>query len=905
MKKISFCMAAVLCAGLSAAPAVYDDAADWSQLAPVSEKEFVWRQFAPGDGGTSWYLRIHPADDRIMVQSCDMSASYITFDASRSYESCNDPDWGFPRMHYLSAVDFCAANPDVGYAGSESNGVFKTVDRGKSWSRVSTAPLERIFTWKFPRVPVSALAVHPADPNEVWIGMGFSRRLESTGRRRLPQGLAVSRDGGKNWTHLANAFPKNEMALAILFFPELPDTVIVGTDGGIHRSDDRGATFRSIAGNLPKGNTFGGFDGVLDPVTKKIVVAAALEAQYFIHEDGSVSNAGGIWMSDDGGEGRWREITGDLRIPAALINALPETRHNSPYWQFAIRMLWRDFMLDAENIQLYNELVLNYHKDPAPFHRRWNARRQSDGKLTELSRTLRDRGTAFLGDFHTVKIDPRNPKIVYASVFNPTLPYGLWKTSDGGRKWYCVSRGAQAWERPEWASYVPAGEKKLNIVQAWTARHPMNYGTPELLMGFWDVRKFDLSKSNPDVLYFHSHRVTYRSEDGGANWLDASNRIVDAKQHRFAGAGNSNMCVFDLAFHPRNPDRVLMWMADCGLKISDDGGRTFYGLPQVMVGSNQWVLGAAFDPADPDRFYAAFDCKDWLLKGIRGRYFLETRDFGKTFLNTEHHTDGSFRLPAKQPEFNAMIANLKVDPNSDSRMRRLLATHSNLGRYAVATGNPAFKAEAPALGVIESTDGGKSFHALNQGFGENRNVVDLYVSDDFKTLYAAVAMPVSGTGGPGGLYVSEDSGRHWKPVAVPVASVSKVVAAHGKLYLSGGVKAGGKKFVNAGGVWESSDAGATWRKLFAAPLVSNVAVSPVNPQIMYCTVERDLGSVMQGFGVYRSADGGRTWSRLNRGIAGPYNFTTLKFNPARPSEVWLGTYGNGFYMLADPAIQGN
>ena len=143
-----------------------------------------------------------------------MSASYITHDGSRTYRSINNPDWRFPRLHYISGVDFCRKAPDIGYAGTESNGLFKTTDRGKSWQRLSTASIERIFDWKFARIPISTVTVDPSNPDCVWAGTGYLRRVENRGKRRLAQGLLHSSDGGKNWTLLPNALPRGEMATA-------------------------------------------------------------------------------------------------------------------------------------------------------------------------------------------------------------------------------------------------------------------------------------------------------------------------------------------------------------------------------------------------------------------------------------------------------------------------------------------------------------------------------------------------------------------------------------------------------------------------------------------------------------------------------------------------------------------
>lgn len=877
---------------------------DWTQINPRSSEDFVWKQISPGDGGTSFYHRIHPGDENTIIESCDMAASYVSHDGGQSFASINDCDWNFPRLHYLSGVDFCLSAPDIGYAGAETNGCFKTTDRGNTWQPLSTESLEKEFDGKFKRVPISTVAVHPNNPDIVWIAMGFPRRLEIKGKRRLPQGLAVSKDGGKTWTHITDAFPRSEMGLSIRILPECPHCIFVGTDNGVYISQDDGVTFRSIAGNLPSICGHGEIDAVYDKANRCVVLAACLESQWELDEaTGTARNHGGVWMTEikpDGNVGAvvWRECTGDLRIPKSLISTLPETG-SSPWWSAAIKMLWWQFMDKPETQALFWEKVMDWHKDPEAFHKAWREWR-SDARITPLTKKLKDGCDSILLDFHTVRIDPRKPDTVYVSVFNPQPPYGIWKTTDGGKHWNCITRGAQAWELPAWQAYVPTGEKQLNIEQAWTSKHPMNYGTPSLQMGYWDIRKFDLARSNPDVLTFHTHRVTYRSSNGGATWVDISNKIIDKEAGLFSGSGNSNMCVYDLDFCKSDPERILFWMADCGLKVSRDGGKTLAGLTNVMVGSNQWVLGAAFDPANPDRFYAAFHCRDWLLKGLKGRYFLETRDFGKTFLGT---TPGAPNpLPPIQPEFTAMIANMHVDPNSPVKQRRILATHANQYRYFASQGREAFAPEAPSEGILESLDGGKSWHTLTNGFGENLEVADIIATgDDFQTLYAAVYRRLKPTELPGGIMFSKDSGRHWTAIPTPIDNVTRLAWKDGSLYICGGIRGKGASPENVGGVFVTTDNGANWKRLLAAPLVSNVAVSPANSKLLYCTVERDIDGKIMAFGIYRSEDGGENWLRVNRGLAGAFNFTTLKFNPSRPTDVWVGTYGSGYYMLKENA----
>jgi len=892
---ITFLAAADAAAGVSLADP------DWTKLKQSSDMQFKWSQVSPGDGGTCWYLRIHPTDTDCVVQSCDMSSTYVTNDGSKTYTQANHPDWIFPRMHYVSAVDFCADRPDTGYAACETNGMFKTSDRGRTWERVNTSSVEKIFEWNFKRIPFSALGVNPSDPNDVWAGIGFPRRLEFRGKRRLPQGLVHSTDGGKTWTHLADAFPKDEMALEIRMFKQFPGVVLVGTDGGVHISRDGGKSWQNITKGLPEGAFLEGMDAVVNPKNGKLTIAVAMKADYKVI-DGKVANFGGIWRCDEPGA-PWKEITGNLRMPWKLFQDMPDVQSGKTTgieWLIGVNMLWNEFKGKPEVQELYQNAVLNYHKDPAPFHKLWDKERARDKKIADNGKLAAKTCPTVLPDFHTVRVDPRNVDVVYASIFNIWPPYGIWKTSDGGKNWVCITRGAQGWKNDAWSVYRPKFEALLNIRQVWTAMHPMNYGTPQLTFGFWDVRKFDLAKSRPDTLYFHSHRVTYRSDNGGRDWVDISNEVVDPKANTFRGKGNSNMCVFGMEIHPKKPQNVLFWMADCGLKRSTDGGKTMAGVPDMMIGSNQFVMATAFDPDDPNRFYTIFNCNDWLVGGLKGNYFLESRDFGNTIQGMKANPDGTALMPPRQDAFTSNTARLLVDPSSPQNNRRFLVSHAALERCGITSGTVQWGKKPPEFPVMESCDGGKTWQDSSKGIPKWADIVDLVpVPGKFSTIYAAAAKHLASKL-PGGLFVSRDAGKTWTKLETPIDSVTQVVPlADGRIFLAGGVKAAGKKIENQGGIFVLEKGAKEWKKLLSAPLVSTLAVHPTDP-ILYCAVEPDRESLLLSPGVWRSEDGGTTWSRINNGIAGAVSFTFMKWHPTEKNILWLGTYGSGYYYLKDP-----
>jgi len=108
-----------------------------------------------------------------------------------------------------------------------------------------------------------------------------------------------------------------------------------------------------------------------------------------------------------------------------------------------------------------------------------------------------------------------------------------------------------------------------------------------------------------------------------------------------------------------------------------------------------------------------------------------------------------------------------------------------------------------------------------------------------------------------------------------------------------------------GGVWETTDAGRTWRPIFDGQPIGSIgalAVAPSNPKVIYAgTGEADMRSdIAQGDGVYRSADGGHTWAHV--GLADSQQIGRVLVDPTSPDRVLVAALGHPYGPNAERGV---
>lgn len=148
----------------------------------------------------------------------------------------------------------------------------------------------------------------------------------------------------------------------------------------------------------------------------------------------------------------------------------------------------------------------------------------------------------------------------------------------------------------------------------------------------------------------------------------------------------------------------------------------------------------------------------------------------------------------------------------------------------------------------------------------------------------------------GGVWKSTDSGATWTPISdkLPVASIGAIAVApsnHQVIYVGTGEGALRGDITWGGGVFKSTDGGKTWTDLGLRDTrhIGALIVDPTNPDIALVAAEGHAFGPNAERGVYRTADGGKTWTKVlykdeNTGAV------DVTFDPSNPKIVYAALW---------------
>ena len=220
----------------------------------------------------------------------------------------------------------------------------------------------------------------------------------------------------------------------------------------------------------------------------------------------------------------------------------------------------------------------------------------------------------------------------------------------------------------------------------------------------------------------------------------------------------------------------------------------------------------------------------------------------------------------------------------------------------VGTGEPNNRQSSSwGNGVYKSTDGGQTWR--HQGLAETHHIGRIVIHPtNPDVVYVAALGRLWGANKERGVFKTTDGGQTWKHVLFinqdtgvvdvamdPVSPETVYAAAYQRRRTVFGFVGSGPD----GGLYKTTDGGASWKKVTPQPEASpekadrqeigriGVAVYRRDPRIVYALVEHANG------GIFRSEDRGETWVRMSDTNPRPMYYSKVHVDPTNDQRIWV------------------
>ena len=208
-----------------------------------------------------------------------------------------------------AAVTGVTGKANLFYMGATGGGVWKTTDAGSSWSNISDG---------FFGGSVGAVAVSEWDNNVIYVGNGevTVRGNVSSGDgiwKTVDAGKTWKHMGLPNSRHIPRIriHPKNA---DIVYAGVMGDLYKPSEERGVYKSTDGGESWRKV---LFASKDAGVVDLIIDPNNARVLYATTWDIRRTPYSLSSGGDGSALWKSTDGGE-TWKNISANKGLPEGM-----------------------------------------------------------------------------------------------------------------------------------------------------------------------------------------------------------------------------------------------------------------------------------------------------------------------------------------------------------------------------------------------------------------------------------------------------------------------------------------------------------------------------------------------------------------------------------------------------------
>jgi photosystem II stability/assembly factor-like uncharacterized protein len=584
-----------------------------------------------------------------------------------------------PQTVYVGTGEVNPGGGSVAYGGT---GVYKSTDRGDTWTSIGldgTGSIGRI-------------RIDPTDPQRIFVAaMGD---LWTAGAAR---GVYRSTDGGAHWQRVL-ALSDSTGAVDLVIRPDQPQTIFAsmwerirriryyrygGPTCGLYKSTDGGTTWALVGGGLPTPSATSGRIGIS-------LCAAAPDNMYAVYADKTgyyagtykSTNGGASWArTSDGalanvfssygwwfgnlrvhptdptrvwvlgldfyrstnGGSSWSEVSGGMHVDHHALEFGPganpviyEGNDGGLYRSTNGGSAWT--MLPNQPITQFYRVCLDASRPNALY-----GGAQDNGTVRTLTGALDDYANIYGGDGFQPLVHPTNPSKIWA-----LYQYcGLGYSSNGGSSFVDATSGISASDRRNWNTAI-----RFNA-------------------------------TNPNTMYCGTQKV-YRSTNG-TSWTAISPDLTGG-----AGGGSQGNVYGTITTIDSSPiDGLVIWAGsdDGHVNVTTNGGTNWTDVSAALP--DRWITSVRTSPQTREVAYVTLSGFRW---GSPLPHVFRTTDLGATWAP----------IASNLPE--APANDIVIDP-------------TNANRLFVATD----------VGVFETCNGGGSWAML--GSNLPNVVIDQLVFD--------------------------------------------------------------------------------------------------------------------------------------------------------------------------------